>query len=193
MTGGASGYKTVDYGSGVLWAYEFVGGPYASVDWNGRELYARNAAYARVLSWYDGKLWDGQGPPNQTADWILRTLDFSYWTITDATNITDETYASGSFRVAGGLSCGKSIQCDKYQLLDDKDNYWSANCFSAITTDNIILNSPAILYGNTAAVGITLANWTKVGGVIGSGITAYQFYANTGSSTQLVEVMAKVV
>jgi hypothetical protein len=180
------------------WGYRFGGDGlghqgYCSVAFNERCLYSGVGDYYKTIDWNLGYLYDGSAVDgNISLKWTSGKLSYFAWEAENSSDITAETY-SGGFLIAGGATCAKTFQADRFTILDDNDNYWTANVFSAVVTDDIILNSPIIHYGNSASVGITLANWTKVGGVIGAGITAYQFYANTGSSTQLVEVMAKVV
>jgi hypothetical protein len=193
-----TGDRTLHNTSGgitVAWnAEELQHAARTRINWSNAKCYADWATGDRLTINFDaGYLVDGtDSMDNIVLRWKTRKLSYSDWEVTATTDITPETYASGVFRIAGGLSVAKSVQADKYQLLDDSDNYWSANAFSVIVTDTILLNSPVVQYGNTSSTGITLSNWAKVGGLIGADIVPTTIYANTGSSIVQMEVLARI-
>jgi hypothetical protein len=191
----SNAHYSVDWGSQYLQAYKFIGGnTYVSVDWQLASLRkSTGVTSSTTVNWDSCELQDGDPSTNHTTlDWDARQLAYSYWELTDTTEITDETYASGSFRVAGGLSCAKKVQATKFQLLGDKDCCFSTNALSAVVTDSIVLNSPVINYGTACSAGVTITNWITVGGVIGAGIAPVTIYANTGSSVVAMEILARI-
>jgi len=167
---------------------------YCSANFTDRILYSGVGDYFQMVNYNLGYLFDGTDVygTNITLKWTTGKLCTISWEAENPSDIVTETY-SGGFLIAGGATCKKTMQADKFTILDDNDNYWTANVFSAVTTDNIILNSPAILYGNTSSSGITISNWCKIGGVVGANVVSQVIFANTGSSVVQMEVLARIL